>query len=1150
MKLLSRMGLLQFFLYERADLDIDRNTAFLGPNGTGKTCLLDAIQTVMLGADATRVHYNAQADGHRRDRSLRSYCLGVYDQTERGRCRDVATTYISLVFRDENTGAVVTAGVGLSARADTAEHTFHGLFILPGVDLTTADLIELRDGQERILPWKDAQYRFRALIEQAGGIGTAVITQNREEFVRKLLIDNLAAPGDKPNPSMFRNAFQRSLQLKVMNDLSTALRDNLIESHPTQIRDFKARADQFRHVRNLVLRVKEQIEAIAAVRQSYERIRTLHVREVNYKSLAATLEVEAHSAHCSTLEDQLADLTDALNQAKAQLERLGTLWSDAQQAFLNAREARSQEPSHDARIASTLLLEEREKGLTQATEKLEIELRNLLAGVTSAVKQPALTDDQAILEDTVIHLNEALQRLDKGTLPDAEHMAILTVALQHTAQAVQAQRQQAEDEHRELKRKLEAIQRSQERMKAGLAQLAPPVEKLQSMLAEHGIEATPVCDLVEVRDPEWQAVIEAFLGLNTQALLVPQHQEEEAIRLYRTKKDAGIYGAKLAAPSRIRPWRSTAPGRLAANLIHGTNALAVDYVQSELGQIECVRTERELLNARRAFTSDGMIATGSGIERRRLHTDLVIGRQDRAASQQQAAQALRDLLQQFGSSETTLRTLIALSGQFSGYEAGSYARTRLVEAVEAMEQSRRNVKDAREQQEALSNDTLLALDERVRVTGEARDRIGRERETSQGKAHGIEARIETATKELDTTHLAAQQARDAEQALRSNLLYDAREVGRLRDKLDEDDADSSAKSPIEVCRHRSESAGKQANQLEVQAGEQLSQYRVAFNVNADIPRDWPSRTTFAIEEHTRLQTLTLAEKEAEAEAALRAAEKIFRTDVVQSLLTGFDRIKEQITALNNVLDKAPEFSNRERYIFKHREVDQYRQLHDFILRVRANDNEGSLWTSDDVPTEFRELMESDASSPLLLETSPLYDYRRFYAFDIEIRRDGQTIGVLSKRFGPGSGGEHRTPLYVIFGAALAAAYGNVHGKNAGGGLMLLDEAFDKMDANNVLAVANYLNDLGLQLLMAGPETDQPKLSGFLDMYYDMARHGTTSIHMEPYVISNAARQLLASDNPIYHPDLIAQEIRRMRGFDDDDRTGRNLSDDDPTGASA
>jgi len=68
------------------------------------------------------------------------------------------------------------------------------------------------------------------------------------------------------------------------------------------------------------------------------------------------------------------------------------------------------------------------------------------------------------------------------------------------------------------------------------------------------------------------------------------------------------------------------------------------------------------------------------------------------------------------------------------------------------------------------------------------------------------------------------------------------------------------------------------------------------------------------------------------------------------------------------------------------------------------------------------LVDGDISSTLLDDTSPLNDHRRFFSYDVEVYQHGASVGMLSNRFGPASGGEHRTPLYLIFGAALAAAY--------------------------------------------------------------------------------------------------------------------------------
>ena len=142
MKQLEALGMVQYFLYEREDLQLGRNTAFLGPNGTGKTALLDAFQIVLLAADSNKTHFNASGEGKKRARTLREYCLGVYGQSDAERCRTSANTYIDLVFRDPETNIPVTAGVSLSANVEDPDHAFNSLYILPGVALTTRDHVD------------------------------------------------------------------------------------------------------------------------------------------------------------------------------------------------------------------------------------------------------------------------------------------------------------------------------------------------------------------------------------------------------------------------------------------------------------------------------------------------------------------------------------------------------------------------------------------------------------------------------------------------------------------------------------------------------------------------------------------------------------------------------------------------------------------------------------------------------------------------------------------------------------------------------------------------------------------------------------------------------------------------------------------------
>ena len=147
-------------------------------------------------------------------------------------------------------------------------------------------------------------------------------------------------------------------------------------------------------------------------------------------------------------------------------------------------------------------------------------------------------------------------------------------------------------------------------------------------------------------------------------------------------------------------------------------------------------------------------------------------------------------------------------------------------------------------------------------------------------------------------------------------------------------------------------------------------------------------------------------------------------------------------------------------------------------------------------------------------SSPLDDYREFFEFDIEIHRedpitkDLKTVGLLSKRLGTGSGGEHRAPLYVIAGAALASAYRLDKRNRDGVSLILLDEAFDKMDLTNMIATMRYLEELGLQVVMASPGDNSGTLTAFLHRYYEIQRDPDLNVvRFEGHNVSPTIREM-------------------------------------------
>lgn len=1133
MKLLENVGLVQFFLYEREDLQVGRNTGFLGPNGTGKTALLDAIQAVMLAVDSNRTHYNAHSDGKKKARSLRDYCLGVYDQTEEGRCRDIANTYINLVFRDEATNSVVTAGVSLSASIQSPELVVNGLYILPGVDLSTKSQVELADGVGSVIPWKRFQHVAAELCQLAGTRSSAVFTTNREEFIRKLLVEHLAAPGDKPNPYAFRNAFARSLKLKEMEDLSTSLRDHLIESHPTNVREFRARLDQFRAVRDLIKTIKEQIERASTVCDKYAIVKRERIAETNLLCLKATYHVEHLGELVGDAEVTVEKLDANLTTSRVNLQRASATLEAAVAARDRAIAALNLDPEYRKQAGQAERLSDNRKELVRKQKHLQMSLQAMKNAVIAAGHLQTMTDRRGLFEDAMEQLSDLERIVNTGQSPPVTAISSALTKMAQIHDAVRSVLGEAEANLKTEKARKKELEISLERAGRGLAPLRDGVRTLHRVLSEAGIETKPVCDLVRITDPRWQPVIEAYLGVHIEALLVPSGREDDAIRIYADLKGAqAVYGVKLACPSRLRDMKPFNGRRLAGLLIEGDDQNAVRYLRGELGSVELAENRAELLAGTKAFMASGMIGTGGGVERRRMPgaDELKIGRKDNAALQGKVHLELEESRQQekaAGTAVEQLRKGLQTLAPFSNAEA---SQRDIEAALTEIRASSQLVQDLGLVLEETQTSAVDMLQENQRKADSA-SLIAKQVETEcQTRVTTIGIELEQATAKVANLSKQFELASTDERAARLQPLYDANEVERHRARLDE--RHSELNDRIIACDSAISRASNAATNANRDAWGLMTLYLSDYHqTNNDLNGDWLPSYQYILSEKHRLEDMALAEQQEKSEEAYKSALAVFRTDVAQALIVGFDRIEEQVDGLNMVLKNAPLFSNNERYQFRKKIVDQHRPLYEFLQRVREfgggeNDMFGG---AGEIPQDFRTLMEGDATSALLHDGSPLADYRRFFSFDVEISRDGKSIGWLSKRFGPGSGGEHRTPLYVIFGAALAAAYGNTQGRNAGSGIMLLDEAFEKMDTQNVRATAMYLNSLGLQMIMAGPETDQPKLSSFLDIYYDMGRYGGRTIQMDKTIVTESTRQLLQSDNPIFNPELMQQEMARLSG---------------------
>jgi len=1135
MQQLERVHLVQFFLFEAQTLELDATTAIIAPNGAGKSALLDALQIVLLGGDRSRIRFNAQAGGSHRARTIRDYCLGVFRSGDEGRKRRTATTYISLVFRDTDTGEALTAGIALGASVDEPDHRLHGLYLLPGVALDLADHIEQVKGKELPLAWPT--FREMALRRCKAAGGQPELHTVAERFVKDLLLRLRASPTANPDINAYRKAFLNALNLQRVEDVDLFVRTLVAEDRPTDIARFRALLESFRQIRDRIEQVRQRIEAAEGVERQYDRIATQAVRAASYRALAAEYardlygeQLERAEGAVTAAEDVLADTRRRLVDTRAERDTLRDEQARAtarlqgsngygEQAQLDELAGRDLERL--AHLNRDLL---REIGFVRDT------FRQLDALALDGVETGAV--DAARAEWDAWHA--ALSSLADGdTLPwtPEDLFARARQALRTAAplrEQVDQHARHLHAAHDKARDALLAARQNQKRLAAGQAELHADTVRLMSYLREAGIDARPVCDLVRVTDAAWQPAIEAYLRSNVEALLIPAADEERAVKLYRGLSGGrSVYGVKLALSSQARDvhGKDATAGSVAA-LLEGVNADALAFLRRQLGELRCVDTEAELVRSRQGLTRDGLLARGGSIERLRLPAagELRIGASDNRARLrvlheeiEKAEREVREIEPHLRRADESQRSLARLA------DADAVAQALHERAIEHRQVAGR-YRAAQESRLAALDPDLLHLSDAVR---ELAAQLG-ECEARTDALVGQEA---VAVADLDRSRRLLEGLRQQEELVARRAVdafrdpdVDPNLIERHRDELDA--KVESLEERGATCERRADESDRQLAKLLPEAWSALAQYARDHRLDVDFDASaWRPALALLLRELTQLRDTDLVRYEGEARQAYDTAVDTFRAGVAAALNDNFIRLRQQIATLNRTLRSSPPFSNNERYQFHYDVVPEFRDLERFIKRAVDIGGEDNLFgTAGEVPAAFRELIEDGAAARTA--TSPLDDYRRFFRFEVQIRQDDTVIGTLSERMRSGSGGEHRAPLYVIAGAALAAAYGKSEAHPGGLGLILLDEFGDKIDAQNARATTNYLRSLGLQLVLAAPDTAQGTLSGVLDSYIELFRDGDL-LQAERIEVQAAARALLLSDQFDLHPELLVEETARV-----------------------
>ncbi|MBO1927496.1 hypothetical protein J3998_07885 [Thiomicrorhabdus sp. 6S2-11] len=1114
---LTKVILVNWFLYKPQEIQFYGNVAIIGENGAGKSTIIDAIQTVLFGGNQRYIKLNASSSESRSERDIKSYCLGYFrpddgsGNSRNFRKRDECISYIGLVFHNEVIDTYVNLFVGIEARADEQK-----------VDFKMRGMVECNrplNVEDFIYVESDKSYRVHPfdIVKQRLSISgvEAHYENNSAKFLNEMV--RLIGPRKELNqwidPEVLRDSLSKSISLKEVKDISRFVESFILEAKPIDINSLVNAKNKYEEIEAQIKTCEQQIndlEDIAKNARSYERL----LKKSNYLGwLIQEKKVESLYSEVDDLREQIKDKVKDYVNACRSFRKLNSE-IPAKEKYRDNLQAQIQDDD----------LARQQKRLEDDIEKLQedlgvqgqklLKIRNLFKTLCDANVE--IIRDQTF-KGWVQELSPLIDKAESRTKVDeliskiVDKLPEIQFLLKRQKKTTYSDLANAEKEVEKYQGYIQSVSSS------GKTPLSRPTQNLIMHLAEHGIKAEPICHITECLDENWQPAIEAFLGKEVEALIVPVDLERKAIQLYRQyKKEHKLFGSTVVKVSRAQDWLHKFKENTAATLVHSDNDLALAYLHKRLGNLELVDSEEELKHSNFAITQDGMTATATGISSKKLFPDLKLVKDQsenlriwKYERDQNAEKVLR--LTKDGEGLETIDTSLA-SIQSYEKESGTLLTQKIAQKIQSIE-SNISIKSNNLDRLDLSHleDLKSELEVlKIHITESIEAKGVHKKVKSEGlrTARYLSEKIDDLEKQVDSLLKAQRDIEDDE-------FFDVQLNDEFQQAHEED--------TVEMLESSRTSAEKSASSKQADTTHLIDAY-ASRNTEFDTGDITPLNKTFLhramelVQIHIdSIHEMNLVPYREASEKARADISETFRKDVLNRLKEAFGFQAQQFNSINRALENK-EFHS-EIYRFTKSAKKEFKLLIDYInssspeaLSTSSND------LFDQMPEEVKEQID------LLVEAgqenaSDIQDYRKYFTYDVLVtnHKTGNKT-KLSNLLKTGSGGEKQSPFYVAIAASLANAWRTLNSNGGSAGLALLDEAFNRLDEANLHSAIEFMNDTGLQVIVATPASKEQVFKEAVDSTIYISKYalgGTEEVDVDIEILTDKAKALLAKSNPAF-----------------------------------
>lgn len=1122
MKRIKALQLTQFFLYESAQYDLKDMTGITAPTGTGKSSTVDAAILLLSGANKNFMPFNAQTDDRSR-RTVKDYCLGVvHEKSADGssladQARHEALSYVAILIHDEAADVWTTAGVCIAARDEDGKDEIKGRFVARGVKLELGDYLIGVGDKKRPRQWDDFAEDLRRRSKAAGY--DAEFASGAESFTQSLLYQ-MVGPG--VDHRRFLRTMNTALKLNKIPSVDGFVRDFLVEAKHIDKEQALTQIRELRSLLELIATVEKKIGQLGAIEKRGERLLAVEGEGKASQLLLVELDQDESMEKQISAEDNIERLEGEIKAAKSRQTKLGTTHEAVQGEVDRLERSLSKDENRQQHKHYADLIASKSEVLATQSRMLRTEVGATQRALVAVSQSPALKDQAKALSAAAQGLVDATSSSIASGGPEQ----LLLSAFDHATSALESVDKHIDRALRELDGKIEALKEDvtslKGRISGGGIQVSSHVSVAMGLLHAEGIEARPAFDGVKVTDPQWQGAIEAFLNRNLEGLIVPEGREDDAVALLMSHPDGGgARKAKIVQPHHFRDNGTPAGDTVASLITHSVpeGRVAARYLQAVLGNMVRVRDVEGLRKHSRSMMPNGAYSASFGTHpypQALPERDWKLGETARRDDTARLRLELNDKLEQLSSAQASLETMRTAGKLASTVSDKDAAKTELTTTLAVISETRAEITRLEALLSAVDVSATEELESQLTAAKERRKSIQQQLQDVASEIGSKETSVKSQTNFLEDEKRKFDDLARQYGDLRDQLNVDDQVVERVKQKIDPDD-DKPISAKREMALELHERAARRVEREGVEIQKDFTNFCTAFDqMLIEERHDWRLAYQYAKRVGQELRETTLITKKRQVDEARLAAEEAFRSHVAVTIYAEIQQMKKGINDLNAILRSCNEFTNGERYKFTWSYRSEFKPIYNYI--ERAAKSEGPLFMEQG-QEDVIELLEELSDAHGDLDENPLEDYLLMFEFDVEIQVNGERRGLLSKRLGKGSGGEHKAPLYIIVAAALHHAYRL--GSNPGAaGVMLIDEAFEKLDVNNALAVSDFIRELGLQVIAAAPDEKHNLMTMCMDRVYTLIRYDQVRLDMEYADYKRGTRDLLSSDDPQLNPALL------------------------------